>query len=528
MTAPNQSIDALFGSDSEDDDAQPMETSGAAAAEKPAAAAADEDSAKAAPAAAAAADDDDDDDDDDDAAAKPAAGGGSKKAEIKDLFGSDDDDDDDDDDDAAAAAPAPPAAAPAAADGEGGGAKAEIKDLFGSDDSDDDDGEAEHVGGVVEAGGDGMSGRDAGPRKGPPREMGLPHKGLELADPATKMMLVGPSKLMAVETKCFDEAVFDEDRERSLLEGKIDNQVKRDNMIRWRYKTNEDGSFVTDPATGEKVVESNARFVRWSDGSLQLWIGNSSVDVVSQKLKAGSLIYKTQKAVTSDGDQTCLSAHAALSETLKFRPSSLKSKAHRELTLDVRQKHAKHQRLKTTVTMENPEKKKEERARQMQEMLRSSMRMRDKERHMYATGVRDGSFLEYDDEDSRDHENSVSLKSIKGGYGRSTRRGGARKGVSPIAVVVVVVVVVVGGRERRGSRRGVGGAWIPADVRWGSFSDYFVAALFTRHPHFLSCHQIFPYFRCFPPPSADLGRGFFFVRRGGRWHEAQEARLLAH
>ena len=48
-------------------------------------------------------------------------------------------------------------------------------------------------------------------------------------------------------------------------------------VMRWRYKTDDGGNVVVG-ANGKPEMESNARFVKWSDGSYQLVIGDSVFD----------------------------------------------------------------------------------------------------------------------------------------------------------------------------------------------------------------------------------------------------------
>ena len=294
-----------------------------------------------------------------------------------------------------------------------------MNNLFGSDSDDDDD-----LGGGGGGGGAG-GGAPSAPVVLESKKIGIPDK--HMAQPAggAGMVFVDKSKLMGVETRCFDAGLFDEDKERRWLQEKVDNQVRRDNMIRWRYKTGADGEPVLD-AEGNKVPESNARFVKWSDGSLQLWIGDSCVDVVQQQMKSGSYLYKVVTAHNEQGENaTCLVSGPALPTTLKFRPSSLKSRAHKELTLDLRQKHQKHARLKSTVTTKDPLAQAAARERRIEETLRTSKRMRNKA-DMY--GRQGGDFLENDLSDSdEDRQNSTSLASLKAGFGRTTSRS-RRKG----------------------------------------------------------------------------------------------------
>ena len=48
-------------------------------------------------------------------------------------------------------------------------------------------------------------------------------------------------------------------------------------MLRWRYKYNSLGEILLD-AAGQPQVESNARLVRWSDGTMQLIVGSEAFD----------------------------------------------------------------------------------------------------------------------------------------------------------------------------------------------------------------------------------------------------------
>ena len=61
-------------------------------------------------------------------------------------------------------------------------------------------------------------------------------------------------------------AISEEDEERKF-KGAI-------GMVRWRYKRDESGEIVCD-ANGIPVRESNARMVKWSDGSYQYIVGST-------------------------------------------------------------------------------------------------------------------------------------------------------------------------------------------------------------------------------------------------------------
>ncbi len=52
--------------------------------------------------------------------------------------------------------------------------------------------------------------------------------------------------------------------------------TKVENTIRWRYSQDEDGN---------GVRESNARVVRWTDGSMSLYLGGEIFDITRQPLQ---------------------------------------------------------------------------------------------------------------------------------------------------------------------------------------------------------------------------------------------------
>lgn len=53
-------------------------------------------------------------------------------------------------------------------------------------------------------------------------------------------------------------------------------KLKVENTIRWRQAFDDDGN---------SIKESNARFVRWSDGSYSLHLGSEIFDVYKQPLQ---------------------------------------------------------------------------------------------------------------------------------------------------------------------------------------------------------------------------------------------------
>lgn len=183
-------------------------------------------------------------------------------------------------------------------------------------------------------------------------------------------------------------------------------------MLRWRYGRD---------ARGEETRESNARFVRWSDGSLQLQIGSEVLDVASQDIaRDQSHLYVRHPGAG------IVQAQAHLERKLVFRPSSLQSKSHKLLTAAIDKRHQKVIKLKKVITSVDPEAEKA--AREKEEALRGKdrdllARKRGESDRRYGVGGGRGGlltagFLEGDGDDGAGGEE---------GAGGGGARGGARK-----------------------------------------------------------------------------------------------------
>ena len=87
------------------------------------------------------------------------------------------------------------------------------------------------------------------------------------------MKLFRLSNILHVETKPFDPQFFEEE-DHSYIDAGGERRTKLfQNVVRWRHAYSPQG----DP-----IKESNARFVRWSDGSVQLLLGDEVLDVTEQ------------------------------------------------------------------------------------------------------------------------------------------------------------------------------------------------------------------------------------------------------
>ncbi|KAJ4961697.1 hypothetical protein NE237_021607 [Protea cynaroides] len=231
---------------------------------------------------------------------------------------------------------------------------------------------------------------------GPPLELEIP-----LRPPPgqpDKMNMIKVSNIMGIEPKPFDpktyveEDMFETDESGSKKRIRLEN-----NIVRWRSVRIPDGT---------SSYESNARFVRWSDGSLQLLIGNEVLDISVQDAQ------HDQAHIFLRHGKGILQSQGRLSRKMRFMPSSLLSNSHRLLTALVDSRHKKVYKVKNCVTDIDPEREKEEKEKAVGQTIRANEllhRKREKVSRKY-TPVERGrqlspGFLEEAlDEDEDDHE----------------------------------------------------------------------------------------------------------------------------
>ncbi|CAL5201820.1 unnamed protein product [Lathyrus oleraceus] len=234
---------------------------------------------------------------------------------------------------------------------------------------------------------------------GPPLELEIPLR----KPPASpnKMNLIKVSNIMGVDPKPFDPKTYEE--EDTFVTDELGNKKRirlENNIVRWREVKNPDGT---------TSVESNARFVRWSDGSLQLLIGNEVLDISEQDAQhdQSHLFLRHGKGI--------LQSQGRLLKKMRFMPSSLSSNSHRLLTAIVDSRQRKVYKVKNCVTDIDPEREKEEKEKAESQNIRASVllsRKREKVNKKYTPTDRrrqlSPGFLEdaLDEDDEADYHDS--------------------------------------------------------------------------------------------------------------------------
>ncbi|XP_074587754.1 protein LEO1 homolog [Curcuma longa] len=224
-----------------------------------------------------------------------------------------------------------------------------------------------------------------------------------------RMNVIKVSNIMGIEPKPFDPKTYVEEDVFVTDESGVKKRIRlEDNIVRWRMVKNRDGTV---------SYESNARFVRWKDGSLQLLIGNEVLDISVNDA------HHDQSHLFLRRGKGILQSQGRLLQKMRFMPSSLSSKSHRLLTALVDSRHKKVYKVKNCITEIDPEREKEEKEKVVGQTIRANAllhRKREKVNRKYAQPVHRGrqlspGFLE----DALDEEDEAE------DY-YSSRRGSAR------------------------------------------------------------------------------------------------------
>ncbi|XP_048443869.1 protein LEO1 homolog [Pyrus x bretschneideri] len=252
---------------------------------------------------------------------------------------------------------------------------------------------------------------------GPPLELEIPLR----PPPARpeKMNMIKVSNIMGIDPKPFDPKTYVEEDTFVTDESGSKKRIRlENNIVRWRRVRNPDGTTTS---------ESNTRFVRWSDGSLQLLIGNEVLDISVQEAQhdQAHLFLRHEKGI--------LQSQGKVLKKMRFMPSSLTSNSHRLLTALVDSRHKKVYKVKNCVTDIDPEREKEEKERVESQNIRANLilnRKREKVSRKYTTtGDRrrqlSPGFLEDaldEDEEPNYHESRHSRRHMEEDFEMEARR----------------------------------------------------------------------------------------------------------
>ncbi|CAJ0602398.1 unnamed protein product [Cylicocyclus nassatus] len=177
----------------------------------------------------------------------------------------------------------------------------------------------------------------------------------------------------SIALKPFDPETYEEDEDDDQVdeEGRNRLKLKAENTIRWRFAHDADGNI---------VKESNAKIIRWSDGSMSMVIGKERFDVESVPI-TGNM----QHLFIRQG--TGLVAQKIFDRKLIFRPHSTDSETHKKVTMSMAERTRKSAQVRMVAEVgANPEQARREAVRREEEAFRAALRKetqqrRTKDRH---------------------------------------------------------------------------------------------------------------------------------------------------
>ncbi|KAF0690828.1 Aste57867_17816 [Aphanomyces stellatus] len=191
------------------------------------------------------------------------------------------------------------------------------------------------------------------------------------------------------------------------------------NYVRWRYKLDDEGRITVDPKTGLPNRESNARIVKWDDGSYTMFVGDEVLTLTQQKV-ANSFVFVNEQST----DETVLECHGRVTQKLTIRPVSTASSSHQSLKMSMRARHNKAVvKIQEYISEVDGTLDKESRAAVKQEQMRLENRKKQRQGYEYdrdRSSRMDSNFLEegYDGVEYDDN----NLSAIKQQYGHKPKK----------------------------------------------------------------------------------------------------------
>merc|ERR1719468_1246124 len=212
-----------------------------------------------------------------------------------------------------------------------------------------------------------------------------------------EMHFVKLPNFLSIESRPFDPDTYedeldDENANQQDEEGRNRTKLRVENTIRWRDTGEMDEE-------GKPIRESNARMVKWSDGSYSLHLGNEIFDVHKQPLQSDFNHLFIRQG-------TGLQGQAVFKTKLSFRPHSVDSHTHKKMTLSMADRSSKSNQIKVISHVgNNPEEGRWEKIRKEEQDLRMAMRTVSSKNRSKEKGARkglSGGYLEEGGDDSGD------------------------------------------------------------------------------------------------------------------------------
>ncbi|XP_066885962.1 RNA polymerase-associated protein LEO1-like [Kogia breviceps] len=180
------------------------------------------------------------------------------------------------------------------------------------------------------------------------------------SDLGNELYFVKLPRFLSIEPKPFDPQHYEDEFEDEAVldeENRTRLRLKIENTIRWRIRQDKEGN---------EIKESNARIVKWSDGSLSLHLGNEVFDVYKAPIQGNH----NHLFIRED---TGLQGQAIFKSKLTFRPHATDYATHRKMTLPRANRCSKTQKIRILpMAGPDPECQRTEMIKKEEERLRAS------------------------------------------------------------------------------------------------------------------------------------------------------------
>jgi len=218
---------------------------------------------------------------------------------------------------------------------------------------------------------------------------------------------------LSVDCRPFDPETYEDeidDDDALDEEGNARLKLKVENTMRWRIGFDENG---------KAIKESNARMVKWSDGSYSMHLGSEVFDVTKQPLQ-GDFNHLFIRQGTG------LQGQAVFRTKMSFRPHSTDSFTHQKMTRSMADRTTKQSGIKVISQVGNdPEAGRYQRVKEEEERLRMSLRKESMVKRVKERGQHSRLSSGYLEGGDSDDEGGVSLNAIKNKFKK--KKGGAQK-----------------------------------------------------------------------------------------------------
>uniref|UniRef100_A0A182S5L1 Another transcription unit protein n=1 Tax=Anopheles maculatus TaxID=74869 RepID=A0A182S5L1_9DIPT len=222
---------------------------------------------------------------------------------------------------------------------------------------------------------------------------------------------------LSVETRPFDVDTYEDeiDEEETLdEEGRQRLKLKVENTIRWRNNIDRSG-------TAQR--ETNARFVKWSDGSMSLHLGSEIFDVYKQPLQGDHNHLFIRQG-------TGLQGQSVFRTKLTFRPHSTESFTHQKMLISLADRSQKTSGIKILTQVGfDPDADRKQNLKKEEEKLRMAMRAKQtssKPKRGRDSGANAGNAYHHDE--GSDDEGGISIAAIKNKFKGDKGKGAGSKG----------------------------------------------------------------------------------------------------